>query len=310
MDYNQLEIKETLKLHNNVYLIKTEDQKKYIIKKTNKYKCNFFKKIIDENYSFNIEIDFYKYFRKNNGFSYTIPALYDYKYNHFIMIEFIEGNVGWNKHILKEKFLVAALLDFKYNNRFFKTKLLRKFRMNLSNAAEWKIIKILIKLTRKKKISLLHFCKGLVILVKGALEKNTKSKFILHNDLHSENIIINDKKEVSFLDFERITVGKKWFLIDIIDLSFNLETLKFDDNLLNEYYLSLVKDGYILSHKHNLSLQIRIALLRRVLHGIISPTIKKENKEKLLSFLINNLLSNKVFKKWMEVENNTVFVNK
>ena len=111
-----------------------------------------------------------------------------------------------------------------------------------------------------KKISLKTFIRSFKILFSAFLIPNFRSRFLIHKDLKpKKNHIILNETNLIFYDFELTKTTKKFFLLDVVDLSIDLNGFKINYNLLNKY-LSLIQEFDL--NKKFIERQIRFLILR------------------------------------------------
>lgn len=134
----------------------------------------------------------------------------------------------------------------------------------------------------------------LKLLINLNKQQTKFSPHVLHKDLKfKKNIIFGKNQKVYFIDFETVTVEKKWILLDIVDMAFNPLDFTLDLSIIN-LYLDKIENS--LKNQINTRAQIRFALLRRNLgsHGRELGHVNNSNL-----FFTSIILSEKKFNQWM-----------
>lgn len=149
------------------------------------------------------------------------------------------------------------------------------------------------------KYSPLFFFKvvGFVLLAEIRQRKNPRA-LLMHNDLNVNNNVLSDQDGSPwFLDFESVTLERKWVFVDILNLSvIEKNRFEFDVGMLQNYLCELDRHG-ILTKNIDIALQLRVVLLRIYLQSF---RFQKDPKLKAVfgHFLRDVLLDKKAYERW------------
>ena len=251
----------------------------------------------------------YIYRKINNmGFQwFKFPSLKKTNQKNFIVIDFIPNNGKvYTENIDKNK-LIRALFEFQSSDIF-------------QNKFNFSVTYWLVRLLRNTSFEIFRYSFGGIrkkygmklsirctyLLISSKLKLTNIYSLNMHKDLQHKkdgtlnNIIINDKNEYFFIDFESTTLEKSWILIDIVDICWSVDSLVPDVKLLSIYLNMLRKNNII--KKKDIKSQIRIALMRRSISIIESrgKTINSVDKERWRNFLQKIILSNQEYNNWYE----------
>jgi|SRR5690554_3681680 len=303
-------IKRKLTHKENVLLLSKND-KKYIIKfrQNSKLKNNILLSNIFNLSSLKYfgELSFFKALSLSEKELFNHPKLIETDDKTYFIIEYIAGNEGnWNPDFSQKKIFINALIEFQLSiNKLeytSKTKFFHflfkpigaTFRLSLTNGLKY--------------LGFMNAIKTMILVTKILIKnQNQDIKFLLHRDLipwatckkgviKTRNLIFDKNDKIYFIDFELPVWSRKFFLIDMVDLAFNIHDESIDWEWLNQYILTL--ENEIDLKKVNISDQIRIALLRNVLSRIIQEKWRDEYKQ----FFLNTLLSDSKFYQWLDMQ--------
>ena len=112
--------------------------------------------------------------------------------------------------------------------------------------------------------------------------------FFVHNDI-SSNIIFTNKERIYFIDFEQTILENRWFLIDAVGSSLDIDEFFLDNKMLTQYANKSIQI-YFPNSKINLNAQIKIALFVWLLR-VISFKRYSENKKQIWVNFIKEILS-------------------
>ena len=247
-------------------------------------------------------------YRKINNIEFQwfkFPSLKKTNQKNFIVIDFIPNNGKvYTENIDKNK-LIKALFEFQssdifqnkfnFNATYWLARLLRNTSLEIFRHSFGGI---------RKKYGMKLSIRCTYLLISSRLKLTKIHPLNMHKDLQYKkdgtlnNIIINDKNEYFFIDFESTTLEKSWILIDIVDICWSVDSLVPDVKLLSIYLNMLMKNNII--KKKDIKSQIRIALMRRSISIIESrgTTINSVDKERWRNFLQKIILSNQEYNNW------------
>lgn len=287
-------------IHDEVYYVEAKNEK-YIVKINAQSLLrrtinNFFRA---KDIAFHNEIWFYRKISEKSYNQFRYPRMIKSDGKNYIVLEYISGTAGWNKAIVSQQQLVNALLEFQFSGIVFEESFIKRTLTKWYRKVPCKAIRWAYKLI-KTPADLITWLKCILIVIKGIIVvKKINYHIFNHNDLfYFNNLITGNDGNLYFYDFEYVIAENKWFLTDIFDLSFNLETLELQSELLSEYIRQVackIGDLNILCH---MEMQTRVILIRKLLGVILSRRRKEDNKANCRNFIINILLSEKNYKQW------------
>lgn len=293
---------EVQKVRGNVYYVKSS-KANYIIKTFN---CSKHKKIIHDikggkATAFENELRVYQSLQNKTFKIFKYPNLVKTDGQSYIVIEYISGNNGWDKNIISNEKLISSLLEFQFSNAKTESNFIKNIMINYHRRIPYKIIRWSPCLI-KTPFDVIDWIKCNLILLRCSLcYRGEHEGLFTHNDLfRCNNIISGNDGNMYFYDFEYALYEKKWFLIDIFDLVFNMEKCKIDVELLKEYIKQFSCKLPFAKCECYLEKQTRIILLRKLLGVIISKKVKEDNKKCCRIFIKNILLSDKKYEEWYE----------
>ncbi|NLB79514.1 MAG: hypothetical protein GX796_11940 [Clostridiaceae bacterium] len=287
-------------IHNEVYCVEANNEK-YIVKIN---APSLLRRIINnlnraKDIAFQNEIWFYKRISEKSFKHFRYPRMIRTDGKRYIVLECISGTDGWNKTIVSQQHLISALLEFQFSGivieeSFTKRTLTKWYRKVPCKAIRWAYKLI------KTPADLITWLKCILIVMKGIIAvKKITYPICNHNDLfYFNNLITGNDGNLYFYDFEYVIAEDKWFLTDIFDLSFNLETLELQSELLCEYIRQVACKTGDLNILRYMESQTRVILIRKLLGVILSRRRKEANKDNCRNFIINILLSDKEYKQW------------
>ncbi len=120
----------------------------------------------------------------------------------------------------------------------------------------------------------------------------------MHNDLNVNNNVLSDHDGSPwFLDFESVTLERKWVFVDILNLSvIEKNRFEFDVEMLKHYLCELHRRG-VLVKDFDIALQLRVVLMRVYLQSF---RYQKDPELKAVfgKFLTQVLLDHQAYKRW------------
>ena len=128
---------------------------------------------------------------------------------------------------------------------------------------------------------------------KDLIIENDEEKLLIHNDICPKNILIQDEKISSFLDFEYAMIGSRMFDIakaNVLGIYLAYHTLGKAKHLDFEKYINGFYKGYgkKITYEELRPFYIYV-LLNYLLFWLSSPILKKEDKDKILPVHLANL---------------------
>lgn len=260
---------------------------RYILKKKLKSKDYYFgfEKLMSLfNFQFNTELKFNIFLQKNEVF-FLYPKLIETDNKTYFLFEYIDGKNGISEKSDKKK-LVHNYFDFQslnYTPNMFLSKI---YNVNLS---------YLRAVFSSIKYPTLVF-KLILIFFKLNFSQKKLSRVVIHKDLKNYQNTISVDDKTYFIDFANVTIEKKWIMLDIVDMAFNLNESFIDFEMINYYFL--------LTQPHikgiiKVESQIRFILIRKFLFLI--KYLKKSNSkyDSEAKFLNNVLLDDQEYNIWL-----------
>lgn len=233
--------------------------------------------------SFYNEVNFY-IANQNSG---LIPKLYGYD-NFCIFIEFIKGNriadLEFNK-VVREQ-IVNLYLDFLNlsTNTYVKKIRIYFFRRIRSLTLSLNILVI----QNVFKIGFTNVKSILTLLHQHSINYKYLKDSLMHSDFHMGNIIASGDR-LYVLDFDSIRMEKSFPFIDVVRYYFDYSSLSIEFIDLHSLMKKHLIDETLI---YNI---IRIALIRLILPYL--------NERRYLVFLIDTLISEEGYSKWIKIQN-------
>lgn len=291
MTYNKIEFNIISDLGPNVFLISIGNDS-FVLKYKKRFTdhTDIMEKFLYPllSHRFKRELNLNCYLMDNPAIDRSHAKLLFFEKRNYMIFEYINPNaldIAIDDHKIVESYLQfqSALKDFRFS--LFS----RVYSLNMSFIyLSFRFFLI----TRSFK----HLFLLLNQIIKLNIIQEKLTNNILHKDLkYRKNTISSDKLKLYFIDFETVTIERKWIMLDIVDIAFNPMEFSLNMNLLNAYYNRL--DSYTKS-KTNIEAQIRFALLRR---SVGSYYRDLGHKNELFTFLDSVLLSEKSFKDWINL---------
>lgn len=279
------------------------DQKRYIIKTISDHslKQKIGNRVRGTFYGYLNEISISRALGSCTFSCFRYPKLISTDEKTYFMTEFIDGEHGWDHTKYSSHGLVDALLEYQKLGGLFEP-------IMVSNALTWWNTNVGIKVLRWSKLLLCKqggvsmYFKTFLILADGLLTKtHIKTKQLMHNDLFRfNNIITSGTGEFYFFDFERSNIEDKWVLVDIVDLSFDMDLYTINYEMLNDYMKKFqLQSGFSVNYKGCKAL-IRVILVRKLL-GVLRSSLSNDiEKKNAFSFMQQVLFNDTSFGIWFD----------
>jgi len=226
-----------------------------------------------------------------------------------MVLEYISGTNGWDRRVVSQNCFIKALLEFQLSGINIKTNFVQSILTKWYRKVPCKIIRWSFLILKSPKNIVIAFKCVLITLIQSIKLKKYPYAITTHNDLfYFNNIITGYDKHIYIYDFEYVMLEKKWILIDIIDICFNLSTLRFDTKLFDEYIIHLFRQQLLFHNTlKNLNGQVRVILIRKILGVLLSNSIDSKQKINCRRFLKNILLSERNYYLWYSININPYF---
>lgn len=288
------------KVRNDVYSLETDDEK-YIIKTFNnsglKKKINNFRS--GKVTRFDNEIKVYELLETISFKFFNHPKLIKTDNETYIVCEYIKGKEGWDKKLINQENLIAGLLEFQFSKIKVGKSILQKITSMFQRKIPNKIICWSLKLIDRPVDFIKVFKLNVLLLHEIIFYKPRGDCLFTHNDLFRFNNMINTIDGCLYIyDFEFAMLENKWFLIDIYDLSFDLEKLELDIKFFSEYIKQLSNVISLDKCIYYLEKQTRIILIRKILGVSMTAKASLDNKEQCKKFIKEILLNDKKYDNW------------
>lgn len=289
------------KLVNDVYYVET-NYNQYIIKIL---KLPFVRRLIDyikrgRFLAFKNEIKIYHSLEYKSFDRLRYPKLIHTDGKSYMVLEYIEGTKGWDQGVIIPSDLIKALLEFQFSGIKVKTNFINRILMKWYCKVPCKVFRWSFLIIKEPKDIATAFQCIWITFKNSLMIKKYKKSILMHNDLFNYNNLISGYDDnIYFYDFEYGMYENKWLLLDILDLSFDLLTLKLKPDLFVQYmkqisvHRSIYK--YIMDHIID---QTRVILIRKVLGAMLSKTTRMSSKRACEIFLKDILLSEKEYLRW------------
>lgn len=234
--------------------------------------------------------------KKFKNFKY--PKMVDTDNDSYMVFEYLDGIEGINTTNIYCTNLIKSLVEFQTSDYKLRHILIRKISI--------KILRLPLNVMRRaftminSTISLRIALKILKVLIKSSYyQKKLNKGFWIHNDLLPNNLITINNKTIYIIDFENTLYECKWVLTDIVDISYNIDNMQFDFELVL-YYLNELKKKCIPISNIKIDIQVRLVLIRRMLQSLSSKRYSNKEKENFLDFLCNVLLNDNRYNCWFK----------
>lgn len=291
----------------STWLVEQENKKTMVLKMANNESRHKVKRIIRALFGNPLifEASIYKNFPYKTYSVLKTPDLISTDEKTYLLLDRVEGEKGWNRHLISDQIMAAGLYEFNTSHLKWTQNPFRALFFKMWNNLEFQILKALIKLFLKKMIdfdTFVHYIK--ICLNQSGTQKRVKREntFFLHNDLFGpNNIITGTGGQLYLCDFECVIKERKWILKDVIELAFDkqsMHNLQINVDLI-QCYMEMIKDKYDLEVR--LESQIRVVLIARTSRIMLSKseTISESDKRQAEFFFRKILLNEVEFCDWL-----------
>ncbi len=138
--------------------------------------------------------------------------------------------------------------------------------------------------------------KALSVVMRSIFAQPTvPNAMLLHKDLRfRQNYLVSETLGLFFIDFGSAIRERRWIMMDVVDLAFDAKRMYVNFDLIEQYYRILVRENL----KVNLKVQVRIALIRKVIFYLRSREYSGDNKALFKIFLFRILLDDQSYDDW------------
>jgi len=229
--------------------------------------------------------------------NFNFPKTINSDGSSYIIFDFVDGTEGINMTNDNYISFIKSLVEFQTSKLELEHKVTHKLIINILRLP-FNILRRALKLYITNIINLRMILQILQVLISSSIcQKKLQTCLFIHNDLLPNNLITDKNDVVYIIDFENSLYENKWILTDIVDITFDIYRMKLDFKIINKYLHELEKKG-IRTSEIDITCQIRLVLIRRMLQAISSNRYSKESKEIFISFLRRILLNDKEFIRW------------
>jgi len=218
----------------------------------------------------------------------------------YLVLRYVPGVPGWDRQVIPVETFVKGLIEFQTSSLKWSSTLMEQFGSALLEKPVFKITKGSLTCVHTR-LGYKATWKCFMVLWKCyRSQPRLNCDILLHNDLELNNIVTGLDERLYFIDFEDVIHENRWILCDIVDLSFDLNSLAFDRTLFGRYLKRLSAHVSGLDNVNIVS-QIRLALLRRIIFGLRSRKLSSASKRSCEHFLCSVLLDDKAFNCWYDL---------
>ncbi|WP_445157950.1 hypothetical protein [Halomonas sp. E14] len=254
------------------------------------------RKLLGGDTSFDNEMMVYEQLPENRFAAFRYPQLIKTDHENFLLLRFIQAEQGWNKELVSKERVLSALLEFNLSDISITHSGLKRIVTRFVRSSTAKVLRWSFSLNS---YSPWYFFKIVAFLISAEIKQGKNQRALLmHNDLNVNNNVLSDQDGSPwFLDFESVTLERKWVFIDVLNLCvIEKNRFEFDADMLRQYLCELDKRG-VLSKNFDISLQLRVVLMRVYLQSFRYQK-NPELKEVFGHFLTDVLLDKKVYENW------------
>ena len=223
----------------------------------------------------------------------TFP-IYDTSEPRIIVFEYIEGSRGWDSNVIATEHVVQCIDELQKANVYVKGPLIQRISVNMLNKVVLRILRNSLYIAwRLNYLGLLpRVTKCILRCISG--QRKLKNGRLVHGDIR--NMYTSRDEQLYMYDFETVVREKRWFMLDLVELSFDCSDLTLDMNLIDEYVKNVVSND---SGKPNMQAQIRIGVLNRCLHALVNHDNSRKHQSVLLDFVNETVLQDDEFCRWL-----------
>lgn len=251
-------------------------------------------RVFGGNLKFRREVDFYRNLGKEEAFA-SLPLIWTDGRSYMLIAYLENGRVLWERPEGAAEKFVEALVEFQGAEVPSGRSWLERWALQFYFGVNTQVLRFAIKTVRWS--GFLTFPKVAGVLVGSWWRQGRNPASIqLHNDI-LYNILEGPDSVGYLIDFEEVTRENRWFLIDVIEAAFDKEECTVHWPLVFEYVEALRATGRI-TVPLDLYAQMRVALLFRVTHAIVSKSTREEDRAGLVIFYRRVLLSKEGYRAW------------
>ena len=237
----------------------------------------------------------------NNDININIPKIIEFRRSQYYIAEFIIENKFGTSYL--ERRLITTLMSIRELSKPQSLGYIKEFIFNIIEAPNFHILKNIyfIKGPIKKK-SLLIFI--LQLNTKRLSNKNKIKPGIIHNDLGFNNVLTDLNKIIYIIDWEDSKWEKKWPLIDLTDISLNIESASFNNRMIGLYLIRMREKAKNITDEL-LAIHLCFGYVYSLLRAISLKKVPYTNKVLLIDKLNEFITYNQVRITWL----NQIFKN-
>lgn len=229
--------------------------------------------------------------------AFSAPPLFHTDGKTYLLLHYVPGILGWDRRIIPVDTLAEGLIEFQTSALEWPRTLIEQLGGALLEKPVARIFRGALSSVRSRVGYKATWKCFMVVWKCYRSQPRLNFDMLLQNDLGLSNIVTGRDKRLYFIDFEDVIKESRWILCDIVDLSFNLNSLAFDRFLFNSYLNRLSAH---VSGLDNVSIvsQVRLALLRCIIFGLMSRKLSSSSKRGCEHFLCSVMLDDKAFHYW------------
>jgi glycosyltransferase involved in cell wall biosynthesis len=254
-------------------------------------------RLLGGNLKFRREADFYESIEAARPPYHSLPLIMTDGAT-YLLLRYVEGaSPIWTRTPRKTRAFLDALVAFQNTLLPSRRSWRERKALQLYFGVNGQILRFAARIARETGWASL--ARVVRILWSGRCRQSALREPIhLHNDI-LYNVLEDEEGKIFVMDFEEVTRERRWVLIDVIEAAFAKDTCTVDQSLLIEYLTRLSARVGGCDRLH-LPSQVRLALLFRVTHAIVSKSTAPEEKRRLLSFYRSVVLNDERFGEWYE----------
>lgn len=128
-----------------------------------------------------------------------------------------------------------------------------------------------------------------------------RKQWMLHNDLHHDNVFIGADGQLYFTDFENAAPERKWLLTDIVNFAVGTSEPVIDFELIQRYLLELRCSPFS-GYQLKISGQLRFALMESTAQHVLRRAPLESVRKAYEKLLFDVLLDDVSFEEWLDQE--------
>lgn len=301
LNINIIKVEVMNKKDSNVVWLVSDGVQKYILRERTKT-SSFIKNIFYKT-AFISEVALYHNMNLIEWDDFCHPKLIKTDYNRYMVLEYIESVDKAIMGSIEKENLVRGLIEFQQQENItleninIITKFLIKTRMNVTlQTFRWIVTRVRRKYGNRMALQSIFILIKSRFAIRGIKPLNQHNDFLTNEKLKVENIIIGENNECYFIDFETFVKKSNWIFLDIVDISWNVNSIDPNAEMLELYFKQLKR--YYDYSRIETSAQFRIALMRSAYKKILSPSFEESKKHLWETFLVDILLNDLEYGIW------------